>query len=322
MDYQALIKRWQNQDLRPWADCLPDQLAASFQQGRHGDLPRWRDALNQLPELQPAIVDLTGPSVRVGSAGQASTGERQQLEAGLRRLCPWRKGPYELFGLSVDSEWRSDLKWARLEQALTPLAGRRVLDVGCGNGYHCWRMRGAGAGEVIGIDPAPLFIVQFWAVQKYIADPAVWVLPLGIEQAPNRLEAFDSVFSMGILYHRRSPMDHLQALQGCLRTGGELILETLVVEGDERHCLVPRGRYARMSNIWFIPSCEMLTLWLDKLGFRDIRQIDVTATTSAEQRTTGWMQFQSLADFLDPQDQSLTVEGYPAPRRGIFMARK
>ena len=322
MDYQALIKRWQNQDLRPWADYLPDQLAASFQQGRHGDLPRWRDALNQLPELQPAMVDLTGPSVRVGSAGQASTGERQQLEAGLRRLCPWRKGPYELFGLSVDSEWRSDLKWGRLEQALTPLAGRRVLDVGCGNGYHCWRMRGAGAGEVIGIDPAPLFVVQFWAVQKYIADPAVWVLPLGIEQAPNRLEAFDSVFSMGILYHRRSPMDHLQALQGCLRTGGELILETLVVEGDERHCLVPRGRYARMSNIWFIPSCEMLTLWLDKLGFRDIRQIDVTATTSAEQRTTGWMQFQSLADFLDPQDQSLTVEGYPAPRRGIFMARK
>ena len=322
MDYQALIQRWQNQDLRPWANCLPEQIAASLQPGRHGELPRWKDALNQLPELEPAMVDLTGPSVRVGSGGQASSGERRQLEAGLRRLCPWRKGPYELFGLSVDSEWRSDLKWARLEQALTPLKGRRVLDVGCGNGYHCWRMRGAGAGEVIGIDPAPLFVLQFWAVQKYIRDSAVWVLPLGIEQVPKRLEAFDSVFSMGILYHRRSPMGHLQALRGCLRPGGELILETLVVEGDERHCLVPRGRYARMSNVWFIPSCAMLTLWLEKLGYRDIRRIDVTTTTCAEQRTTGWMQFQSLADFLDPQDQGLTVEGYPAPRRGIFMARK
>lgn len=322
MDCQPLLQRWQNTELQPWSQCLAQQIAENFQARRHGDLPRWLKAVEHLPQLRSSALELNAASVRVGLAEQASGAQRRQLETGLRQLCPWRKGPFELFGLPVDSEWRSDLKWERLQAALAPLTGRRVLDVGCGNGYHCWRMRGAGADEVIGIDPSPLSVVQFRAVQKYIGDPAVWVLPLRLEQVPSRLEAFDSVFSMGVLYHRRSPLDHLLALQGCLRPGGELILETLVVEGDERCCLVPRERYARMANVWFIPSCGMVALWLDRLGYRQIRQIDVSTTTTAEQRSTDWMQSQSLADFLDPENPGRTLEGYPAPQRAIFMARK
>jgi tRNA (mo5U34)-methyltransferase len=32
-------------------------------------------------------------------------------------------------------------------------------------------MRGAGAAEVVGIDPTPLFVLQFAALQRYIRDP-------------------------------------------------------------------------------------------------------------------------------------------------------
>ncbi len=182
-------------------------------------------------------------------------------------------------------------------------------------------MLGAGAAEVIGIDPTPLFVVQFWALQKYLQQDTVWVLPLGIEQVPERLQAFDSVFSMGVLYHRRSPMDHLQELKGSLRPGGQLVLETLVIEGDPGEILVPEGRYARMGNVWFLPSPDTLLGWLRKIGFDGPELIDVAVTTTAEQRATEWMRFHSLADFLDPGDSSRTIEGHPAPRRAIVTAR-
>ena len=317
IDVAALQQRWESGPLAPLAQALPQRVEAGLSVQRYGDLPRWRDAVRALPDLSADGVHLDLPCIRVGSAGAANAGEREALEASLRALHPWRKGPYELFGVHIDTEWRSDWKWDRLSRHIAPLAGRRVLDVGCGNGYHCWRMRGAGAAEVIGIDPSPLFVMQFQAVQRYIGDPWVTLLPMGIEQLPGAMHAFDSVFSMGVLYHRRSPLQHLSALRGCLREGGELVLETLVVEGDETRCLVPQGRYARMGNVWFIPSSAMLLLWLRKLGWINPRLVDETVTGTDEQRRTGWMTFHSLADFLDPGDPARTVEGYPAPRRAI-----
>ena len=226
-----------------------------------------------------------------------------------------------MFGVHIDTEWRSDWKWERLQQSIDSLQGRRVLDVGCGSGYHCWRMRGDGAAEVIGIDPTPLFIVQFWALQKYLQQDTVWVLPLPMEKVPTKLQAFDTVFSMGVLYHRRSPLDHLQELKDCLRPGGQLVLETLVIEGELGDTLLPEGRYARMGNVWFLPSTDTLLSWLRKLGFVDEQLVDVCVTTTQEQRSTQWMTFHSLANFLDPDDSSRTIEGYPAPRRAIVTAR-
>jgi tRNA (mo5U34)-methyltransferase len=125
---------------------------------------------------------------------------------------------------------------------------------------------------------------------------------------------------MGVLYHRRSPMAHLQTLRDCLRAGGQLVLETLVIEGDATRCLVPQGRYARMGNVWFLPSATMLLLWLSKLGWKNARLVDESVTSTEEQRATDWMTFHSLSNFLDPEDSTRTIEGYPAPRRAIVLA--
>ena len=322
IDYGPLIDRWQ-QDvlLAPWAERLHTQIASGLAVERYGDLPRWLEALAALPDITATTRRLD--SARVGADRQPELDRAQTsaLRDTLQRLHPWRKGPFDLFGVHIDTEWRSDWKWERLLPGLDDLNGRRVLDVGCGSGYHCWRMAGAGAREVIGIDPTPLFVVQYWALQKYLQHPGVWVLPLGIQHMPANLQAFDSVFSMGVLYHRRSPMDHLQELRDCLRPGGQLILETLVIDGPLGATLVPEGRYARMGNVWFLPSPDTLMSWLRKLKFRDVALVDVSITRVEEQRQTEWMRFQSLADFLDPEDATRTIEGYPAPMRAVVTAR-
>jgi tRNA (mo5U34)-methyltransferase len=321
INYQPLINRWRDSELDRWAQVLEQQIDSGLSQERYGDLARWLQALQDLPSLPVESIQLDTSRVGAKSALPLDEPVSAQLREALQRLRPWRKGPFELFGIHIDTEWRSDWKWDRLREDIDPLEGRRVLDVGCGSGYHCWRMLGDGAEEVIGIDPTPLFIVQFWALQKYLQQDNIWLLPMGIEQVPAKLQAFDTVFSMGVLYHRRSPLDHLQELKDCLRPGGQLVLETLVIEGEVGDTLLPEGRYARMGNVWFLPSCDTLLSWLCKLGFVDPQLVDVGDTTTEEQRSTQWMTFHSLANFLDPEDSKKSIEGHPAPRRAIVTAR-
>jgi len=321
IDYQPLIRRWQDGKFARWSAVLEKQIAHGLSHERFGDLESWQESMNALPDLVADTIHLGTARVGANSKTPLDEETRDQLREALMGLHPWRKGPFELFGVHIDTEWRSDWKWERLQQRIDPLVGRKVLDVGCGSGYHCWRMLGDGASEVIGIDPTPLFVMQFWTLQKYLQRDHVWVLPVGIQHVPPKLQAFDTVFSMGILYHRRSPMDHLQDLKNCLKPGGQLVLETLVIEGGPGDTLVPEGRYARMGNVWFIPSCDTLISWIRKLGFVEPEVIDISTTTTQEQRSTPWMRFHSLANFLDPDDSSKSLEGYPAPRRAIVTAR-
>ncbi|WP_443692411.1 tRNA 5-methoxyuridine(34)/uridine 5-oxyacetic acid(34) synthase CmoB [Pseudomonas sp.] len=317
IDLAPLVRRLADTPLAEWANGLQAQLDAKMSKS-HGDLQRWQSALDALPELVPTRIDLV-ESFTLDNDCDADT--RAQLHKALMGLSPWRKGPFDVFGVHIDTEWRSDWKWSRVSPHLD-LKGKRVLDVGCGNGYYQWRMLGAGADSVIGVDPNWLFFCQFQAMQRYLPDLPAWHLPFALEDLPANLEGFDTVFSMGVLYHRRSPIDHLLALKDCLVKGGELVLETLVVKGDVQQVLVPEDRYAQMRNVWFLPSVPALELWLRRAGFVDVRCVDVSITTVEEQRGTDWMRFQSLSDYLDPADHSRTVEGLPAPMRAVIVARK
>ena len=302
------------------ADALPGLVAARMDPRRYGNLPRWAEAVAGLPGLVPSCIALDRDAVTIGRREDASEAERAALREGLMALHPWRKGPFSLFGLALDAEWRSCLKWSRIEPALA-VSGQRVLDVGCGNGYYALRLLGAGAARVVGIDPTPLFVMQFQALRRWLPEAlAADVLPLALEDLPAGLRGFDTVLSMGVLYHRRSPLDHLLALRDCLRPGGRLLLETLVVPGDADTCLFPPGRYAKMRNVWFLPSVAMLERWLARCGFTGIECVDRSHTDFAEQRRTEWMHFESLADFLDPEDPTRTIEGHPAPLRAVLVA--
>jgi len=319
-DYQTLYDALLDAKADAWVELLPAQLAQALDDSKHGDLLRWQSVIQQLPELNPSQRLLDADAVQIGSSEDLDLEQQAQLEQCLRALHPWRKGPYQLFGTHIDTEWRSHWKWDRLKKHLAPLEHRLVLDVGCGNGYHCWRMLGAGAKMVVGIDPTLLNVMQFQLIKKLHGTAPVYVLPLGIESVPSNLQIFDTVFSMGVLYHRRSPIDHLLELKGCLQQGGELVLETLVIDGGLGDVLVPEHRYAKMRNVWFLPSCDTLMSWMKRCGFKNVRLVDVTTTSIEEQRSTEWMQFHSLQDFLHPENPQLTCEGLPAPKRAIFIA--
>ena len=132
---------------------FPDHLVRFYDHVSHGDLPDWLDAVNSLPEISPSLIRFNADEVQIGQAADCSVPQREMIRQQLRRLLPWRKGPFNLFGVKIDAEWRSDLKWRRLQDKISPLSGRTVLDVGCGNGYYGWRMLGAGAKRVVGTDP-------------------------------------------------------------------------------------------------------------------------------------------------------------------------
>jgi tRNA (mo5U34)-methyltransferase len=299
-------------ELRNWVlQDLPN-IGSTIEESKNGHLPKWRTAFaalqspNSRPSLDTAIV----------SDGSSDPQDRDLWMS----FHPWRKGPFQVGDLLIDTEWRSDLKWSRLEKALGSLEGLRCLDVGCGNGYHLWRMCGAGASLALGLDPFLLYIFQFLAIRKRIPKPPVTVLPFGWEALEHAPAAFDRAFSMGVLYHCDTPLDHLRALKSTLALGGKLILETITIPESHGPLLEPPGRYAQMRNVHHLPTLPVLEDWLSQAGFGSVEHVDTTVTSTDEQRATEWMTFHSLANYLDPNDPSLTVEGHPAPRRSILIA--
>jgi tRNA (mo5U34)-methyltransferase len=297
---------------------LEPLLKDALSDGAHGRIAEWREVLRQLPNVDASTVSLNNDTISV-NADQVDEQTQARLRDLLLKLAPWRKGPFNLFGIKIDSEWRSQLKWNRLRDIVAPLVGRTILDVGCGNGYYALRMCGQNAKFVLGIDPTINHVVQFLALQKYLRQNSVYVLPLRLHELPSVGAAFDTTFSMGVLYHQRASLEHLAQLRETLRPGGELVLETLILRGDGAGHVTPDDRYARMRNVWQLPTITELKQWLAQTGFTHCRVADISVTDTTEQRSTEWMPFESLEQALDPTNPQLTIEGLPRPTRALLV---
>jgi len=280
----------------------------------------WQGLVKLLPAVRPSCYVLDQDRVCIGQAQDLSADQHRCLRKVLDALKPWRKGPFELFGVTIESEWNSALKWSRVAPHCKPLTGRRVLDVGCSNGYYLFRMAAAEPRVMLGIEPYLTYYHQFGLLQHYLQIPRLYGLPLTLESMTSVTQWFDTVFCMGVLYHRRSPLDALSQLRSLLAPGGELVLETLIIESDAHTALFPRARYAGMRNVYFIPTVSCLENWLSRSGFENPRCVSRVRTTPAEQRRTPWIDSESLEAFLDGQDPARTVEGYAAPVRAVVVA--
>ena len=289
-------------------------------QVNNGNIPKWSQAIDTIDALPKGKVALKQPYISINQDGIDS----ELLMEALHKLIPWRKGPFMINGLALESEWDGDMKWQRITKHIKPLENKLVLDVGAGNGYFTIRMAMEGAKRVLGIEPFLLFNYQFRAIKSMIKSPLnALLLPIKLEDMPKK-PIFDTVFSMGVLYHQRDHMAHFSQLREMMVPDAELVIETLVIEGPEDYILVPKGRYAQMRNVYSIPSIKTLKSWLNDANFNNARVVDVSKTTTEEQRKTPWIgeNGASLEDFLDPLDDSLTIEGYPAPVRAIVLCER
>jgi tRNA (mo5U34)-methyltransferase len=236
---------------------------------------------------------------------------------------PWRKGPFNFHGLELDAEWNSHLKWERLQPYLEGLWGRKVLDVGCNNGYYLLRAAQEDPAWTLGIDPTPRFYLQWKLLTLGMRLPRAEFQMLGIEHLHAFPNVFDTVLCMGIVYHHPDPMGQIKALRRCTRPGGTLVLEAMGIESQQPICLFPEVRYAKAPGVWFLPSATCMQNWLWRAGFKEVEIVDSRKTTHKEQRNSSYCPrpFETLKDFLDPDDPEKTVEGYPAPWRHMLIAR-
>lgn len=293
----------------------------AFLENAQGNFLRFKTVLDSIPDFIPSVTDLEKNAVTVGAKSDLTSEESLLLDDKLQQLCPWRKGPFDLFGITVDSEWQSWMKWDRLKHHIGSLKGRRILDIGSSNGYYMFRMAAQDPLMVLGVEPQSSFYFQYLTIQKFLRQKNVYCLPVPHDQLPKMKGYFDMVFCMGVLYHRKSPVEMLKDIADSMRPGGELVLENLIIDSKQNLCLFPRDRYAKMRNVFFIPDILAMESWLMRAGFTNIRCVDVVKTSLDEQRKTRWIQTETLQDFLDPNDPDKTVEGYPAPVRAIFIAQ-
>ena len=289
--------------------------------------PAFRDSYRtieeNLPQFSKAIdLRIENGCIIVGDEALLSEKDRACMSQAVKNLLPWRKGPIKLFGIQIDAEWRSNLKWDRISKYLDPISDKRVLDIGCNNGYYLFRMAEHKPALALGIDPGPRFFLQFQLLQRYIQNQTVAFELFGIEDLDLFAEFFHTVFCMGVLYHNRSPLLALQNIHSSLLSGGQLILESMAIPGEDPISLSPPDRYGKMRNVWFIPTANCLTAWLRLSGFVDINIISSVLLTADEQQKTELAPWESLSDYLDPSDPTKTVEGYPAPLRVALAARK
>jgi tRNA (mo5U34)-methyltransferase len=316
--------------LHPWIryqapDYLPllpiDQsaiLALRQERQRQWLAPRlshYRDAIATTLSLPLADCDLSQPVVRIGNAEAIAPDQAQQLEQALRVFCPWKKGPFNLYGIEIDAEWRSDWKWERLMPHIQPLTGRRVADIGCHNGYFMFRMADHAPEFVVGFEPVAKPYWCFQLMQNLVQHSALQFEPSGIEHFDLYPSSFDTIFCLGILYHHPDPIGLLQKLRQALTPDGELVIDCQGIPGDLPLALTPQKRYTNARGIWFLPTQSALENWILRSGFKSVRFCFSEPLSTAEQRRTDWANIDSLQEFLDPQDSTLTMEGYPAPWR-------
>ncbi len=280
-----------------------------------------RNALKNIQTINTNNLPITLDDwVTVGDKTSLSKEESESLTENLKAIIPWRKGPFNLCGVEVDSEWQSNLKYNLLKKHFN-LKNKIVADVGCNNGYYMFRMLSQKPKKLVGFDPSAIFKTQFDIVNHFLKSDIKYEL-LGVEHLEFYEHKFDFIFMLGVLYHRSDPIASLKSLSRALNKDGEIIVDSFMIDGEEEVCLVPKERYAMIPNIYFIPTVNCFKNWLHRAGFKDIELIEITKTDEKEQRVTPWTFGQSLDNFLDPNDKNKTIEGYPAPKRAYLKARK
>ena len=134
-----------------------------------------------------------------------------------------KKGPFQAF---IDNYWRGVVQ-KRLEinvEKLQPLAGKKILDVGCGSGRFCIAFAQGGAAKVIGIDfaPAMIEIADKIATEAGVGDKCEFVIGGFPEDIDESEGPFDACTGNGFFDYVEHPVPIITRMRELTR--GKLIL--------------------------------------------------------------------------------------------------
>ncbi|EAI1457017.1 TPA: tRNA 5-methoxyuridine(34)/uridine 5-oxyacetic acid(34) synthase CmoB [Campylobacter jejuni] len=266
--------------------------------------------IQELKALNLACNFSLGDSVNLSTNSQA----KDEILAIAKELKPWRKGPFKIDDLFIDTEWQSFIKFNILKPFMNEISQKCVADIGCNNGYYMFKMLEFNPAKLIGFDPSIKYRLQFELINALAKTPIKYEL-LGVEDLPNYGLKFDVIFCLGVIYHRSDPIKMLKDLKAGLNKNGVVFLDTMYIEDEREIALVPNKTYSKIPNIYFVPSINALKNWCKRAGFKEFEVLATKKTDENEQRKTEWIDSFSLENFLDPKDKNLTIEGYEAPKR-------
>ncbi|ECP6081745.1 tRNA 5-methoxyuridine(34)/uridine 5-oxyacetic acid(34) synthase CmoB [Campylobacter jejuni] len=266
--------------------------------------------IQELKALNLACNFSLDDSVNLSTNSQA----KDEILAIAKELKPWRKGPFKIDDLFIDTEWQSFIKFNILKPFMNEISQKCVADIGCNNGYYMFKMLEFNPVKLIGFDPSIKYRLQFELINALAKTPIKYEL-LGVEDLPSYGLKFDVIFCLGVIYHRSDPIKMLKDLKAGLNKNGVVFLDTMYIENEREIALVPNKTYSKIPNIYFIPSISALKNWCERAGFKEFEVLATKKTDENEQRKTEWIDSFSLENFLDPKDKNLTIEGYEAPKR-------
>lgn len=266
--------------------------------------------IQKLKALDLACDFSLGESVNLSTHSQ----NKDEILALAKELKPWRKGPFKINDLFIDTEWQSFIKFNILKPFMNEISQKCVADIGCNNGYYMFKMLEFNPTKLIGFDPSIKYRLQFEFINALAKTPIKYEL-LGVEDLPNYTLKFDVIFCLGVIYHRSDPIKMLKDLKAGLNKNGVVFLDTMYIEDEREIALVPHKTYSKIPNIYFIPSISALKNWCERVGFKKFEVLATKKTDENEQRKTEWIDSFSLENFLNSKDKNLTIEGYEAPKR-------
>lgn len=158
---------------------------------------------------------------------------------------------------------RRKLELMRLPDDLTD---RRVLDIGCGEGFFSFESERRGAHAVVAIDTRPAALAKFALCARALGSKAETLSLSVYDLDPATMGQFDVVFCLAVLHHLDHPLLAIERIAGVTR--GCLVLEYVeaVPLLHEDAAMLVR-RFGERGQFRLLPTRQLMLEMLARVGF-------------------------------------------------------